>query len=616
MNYRSNLSTHKWRTAVLAVTAALALTGVASAQDKKSASATEGGYSLIDMSIFAGWSWFQFGQGHNAAVHQFNSSGVWGERLTENVHKYISLEQGIQIGYNGLRLLPVGGKDFNSQSASNTLIYGAGVLHFTPRDSKYRPFIMVGPGYIWYHPGNNNSLPGVGTTGSNRTALFYGIGMKINQTPRWGVRFDLTGQRSGTPRFGLPGLPGAPGSYWIPGNDLHESALTASVGVTFRFKYHEPPAPMVAARIPCGPGMTGDYEPNCVKMAVASVKINSVSGAQNVCAGADVRLTVDAAGWMPGQTPSYQWMIDGSPVSGATSQSFNVPTAGTSGTKSVTVKVSVPGSEATSNPVSVMIKPLTPPTISFSVSPSTIPYGNTVPLSANAQGSECGGPATIRYSGEGVSGSTFDSKALSFDMTNRLKSQSKTVRLTATATDQKNQTASAPADVTVTLNSQARRLDDIVFQSMSSRVNNCAKRLLLEELTPLLRADPGAKVILIGHRDASEKGKAGSKLDEARVLNSAAVLSAGKGICPSLDLSRVMVNWVGTEQGSDTRPALCGSSTNVKEKGGQMVKDSDKKAQYRRVEIWIVPSGAEMPAGISGLKEAPMADVQKIGCPK
>ena len=75
-------------------------------------------------------------------------------------------------------------------------------------------------------------------------------------------------------------------------------------------------------------------------------------------------------------------------------------------------------------------------------------------------------------------------------------------------------------------------------------------------------------------------------------------------------------NWVGTEQGSDTRPALCGSSANVKEKGGQMVKDTDKKAQYRRVEIWIVPSGAEMPAGISGLKAAPMADVQKIGCPK
>jgi outer membrane protein OmpA-like peptidoglycan-associated protein len=605
MKYRSDLRTHKWRTAVLAVTAALALTGVASAQDKKSTSTTEGGYSLIDMSIFGGWSWFQFGQGHNAAVHQFNQSAVWGERLTENVHKYLSLEEGIQIGYNRLKLLPVGANNFNSQGASNTMIYGAGVWHFTPRDAKFRPFVMVGPGYIWYHPTGKNVLPGVGTSASNRTALFYGIGMKVNQSPRIGYRFDLTGMRSGTPRFGLPGLPGAPGSYWMPSNDLHESSLTASVGIVFRFKYHEPPAPPAPAIMAEAPPA-----PKTI------LRVNSVSGAQDVCAGSDVRLTVDATGWMRDQTPNYQWMVDGTPVSGATSQSFNVPTAGGAGTRSITVRVSVPGSEVTSDAVRVTIKPLTPPTISFTVSPSTIPYGNTIPLSATAQGSECGGPATIRYSGEGVSGSTFDSKALSFDMTNRLKSQSKTVRLTATATDQKNQTASAPADVTVTLNAQARRLDDLVFQSMSSRVNNCGKRLLLEELTPLLRSDPGAKVILIGHRDASEKGKAGAGLDEARVINSAAVLSAGKGICPSLDLSRVMVNWVGTEQGSDTRPALCGASTNMKEKGGQAVKDSDKRAQYRRVEIWIVPSGAEMPAGISGLKEASAKDIQSKGCPK
>jgi outer membrane protein OmpA-like peptidoglycan-associated protein len=604
MKYRLDLRTHRWRTAVLAVTAALALTGVASAQDKKSASTTEGGYSLIDLDIFAGWSWFQFGQGHNAAIHQFKSSPVWGERLTENVHKYLSLEEGIQIGYNPLKLLPVGGTAFNSQKASNTMIYGAGVWHFTPRDAKYRPFVMVGPGYIWYHPSSDNPLPGVGTSASNRTALFYGIGIKVNQSPRLGVRFDLTGMRSGTPRFGLPGVPGARGSYWIPGNDSHESSLTASAGVVFRFKYHEPPPPPTPRVVVEAPA------------PMAAIHINGVTGAQDVCAGSDVRLTVDATGWMQGQTPSYQWMVDGSPVSGATSQSFNVPTAGAAGTKSITVKVSVPGSEVTSDAVRVTIKPLTPPTISFAVSPSTIPYGNTIPLSATAQGSECGGPATIRYSGEGVSGSTFDSKALSFDMTNRLKSQSKTVRLTATATDAKNQTASAPADVTVTLNAQARRLDDLVFQSMSSRVNNCGKRLLLEELTPLLRSDPGAKVILIGHRDTSEKGKAGATLDQARVINSAAVLSAGKGICPSLDLSRVMVNWVGTEQGSDTRPALCGASTNMKEKGGQAVKDSDKRAQYRRVEIWIVPSGAEMPAGISGLKEAPAKDIQSKGCPK
>jgi outer membrane protein OmpA-like peptidoglycan-associated protein len=201
-------------------------------------------------------------------------------------------------------------------------------------------------------------------------------------------------------------------------------------------------------------------------------------------------------------------------------------------------------------------------------------------------------------------------------MSNRLKQQSQTVTITATATDRRRQTASAPAQVTVTLTAQARRLDDIVFPQSSSRVNNCAKRLLLEELTPMLRNDPDSKVVLIGHRDTTEKSRADAHIDEARVINAAAVLSAGKGICPSLDLSRVLVNSVGTDQNDETRPALCGTSTNVKEKGGQGVKESDKRAQYRRVEIWFIPGGADMPATLTGLKPAPATAIQAKGCPK
>jgi hypothetical protein len=158
-----------------------------------------------------------------------------------------------------------------------------------------------------------------------------------------------------------------------------------------------------------------------------------------------------------------------------------------------------------------------------------------------------------------------------------------------------------------------------VFPLNSSRVNNCAKRLLLEELTPMLRADPDAKVILIGHRDTGErvvKGRTPVQVDEARVLDAAAVLSAGKGICPSLDLSRVKVNWVGTDQTSEARPALCGTSTNVKERGGQGVKESDKRAEYRRVEIWFVPGGADIPANLTGLQDAPSGLIQAKGCPK
>jgi hypothetical protein len=168
------------------------------------------------------------------------------------------------------------------------------------------------------------------------------------------------------------------------------------------------------------------------------------------------------------------------------------------------------------------------------------------------------------------------------------------------------------------LTAQPRRLDDIVFNLDNARVNNCGKRLLLEELTPMLRNDPNAKVILIGHRDSGEKAAAtqAGAVDEQRVLNAAAILSAGKGICPQLDLSRILLNSVGTEQVSTPRPALCGPSVAVKERAGQTVKESDARAEFRRVEIWFVPGGAEIPAAMSGLKPAPEKEIKVLACPK
>jgi len=103
-------------------------------------------------------------------------------------------------------------------------------------------------------------------------------------------------------------------------------------------------------------------------------------------------------------------------------------------------------------------------------------------------------------------------------------------------------------------------------------------------------------------------------VDMERVLNAAAVLSAGSGICPQLDLSRVLINAVGADQSSATRPALCGSST--EERAGSAVSASDARAQFRRVEIWFVPGGAALPEGMTGLKQAPDRDVQAKGCPR
>jgi outer membrane protein OmpA-like peptidoglycan-associated protein len=163
--------------------------------------------------------------------------------------------------------------------------------------------------------------------------------------------------------------------------------------------------------------------------------------------------------------------------------------------------------------------------------------------------------------------------------------------------------------VTVTYKRPAQRTD-IVFPNRSSRVNNAAKRYLIEVLTPKLKADPNSKVILIGHRDMSETGRAAATLDTQRVLNTAAVLSAGKGICPSLDLSRVQVKSDGTDQADSPMPF---ADSSVKERAGQAA--SGDRAQFRRVEVWFIPGGSDTPA-VTGLGAAPEKEIKAKGCPR
>ena len=73
---------------------------------------------------------------------------------------------------------------------------------------------------------------------------------------------------------------------------------------------------------------------------------------------------------------------------------------------------------------------------------------------------------------------------------------------------------------------------------------------------------------------------------------------------------------MGTDQGSAPRPGFCGASTNIKERPGQSVMESDARAQYRRVEVWVVPAGADLPDALKNAKEAPSAAISRLGCPR
>jgi outer membrane protein OmpA-like peptidoglycan-associated protein len=551
--------------------------------------------SILEVGAFVGGQWFRA-----RGIQKFNGSPLVGIRFDENFTNYVGLEESLSVGFNQLELLPWQSNAYAKFSEKNWQLAINPMFYFTPRDRRIRPFVTAGPGWVWYVPSAAKPFEE-----KNSLALVYGAGFKAWLTDSVALRIDGRGLWTRTPHFGLPDYGVAPGAFYVPRGGT-EKGIQVTAGLDFGHRRHvEAAAPAPALPPPPPPP------------PAANIQVGGIEGAHDVCPGEDERLQVNATGWASDKTATYQWMVDGQPVEGANGTSFSLPTAGASGTKSVTVKVTSGDVSKTSDAVSVRIKDYHAPTVQFSVSPSTIPAGAKAQLAATASGSECGGATSVQYAAsEGtITGDTFDSTGVQFDMGNRSKTQSKMVHLTATATDQKGGTGSATADLTVTLNPVARRLEDIVYPAGSARVNNCGKRLLLEQLTPMLRDDPNATVILIGHRDTTEKGKAAAKLDEVRVINAAAVLSGGTGICPQLELSRVKVNWVGTDQSSTPQPSLCGESTNVKERGGQAVSASDKRAQFRRVEVWVVPSGADMPAGVT-VKDAPAADIKAKGCPK
>lgn len=612
MTNRSNLK--RWlRNSALLAAATLGTVSTGQAQSTAS-TAPEGSYSSWNVSPFFGWQWFQFAQSNSIRPLTFEAGPKFGIRFTEDVSRYFSLEEGAGMGFNKAQF-KAAGINKNTPATIQSRNYSLsvlGVMHLTPRDAKMRPFFVLGPGVTWYEPDQIASFrapAGVAVPNFNlqtkvTPALVYGLGLKYNLNRNVGLRTDLRGNWTQQPHFGLPSSPNGIGSLYIPSKGT-ASALELSGGVVLRFGHHDPPPPPAPAPPPPPPPPPAP---------VANVQVSAITGAHDVCPGENLTLRVTASGWLPEQTPTYQWTVNDRPAAGANSNTFVVPTADGSGARSVKVTVSAPQSTKASAPVSFNIKTQAAPTIRFAVAPATIAYGDKVPLTATATASECTAPATIRYTAsEGsISGNTYDSTGLSFDMNNRIRQQSKTVTLTATATDSKGQTARATGNVNVTLTPQAKRFDDIVFQSNSSRVNNCGKRILLEEVTPILRNDPNAKVILIGHYDNGERKAL--KLDDNRVLNAAAILSAGKGICPQLDLSRILVNSAGTDQAAATRPALCGSSVN--ERSGQAVKDTDKRAEFRRVEVWVVPGGAEMPAGTSGFKTAPQKETVAKACPR
>jgi flagellar motor protein MotB len=549
------------------------------------------------------------------------SGGAAGIRVTENFWKYIGLEQGFTYSANNVRM--------GLSTAPSTVAFGNRiyqwnlnpVFHFTPRGSKIRPYLTMGVSAMNYNPTDtaeglaripdNAALYGAqGLSDNLQAALNFGGGVKWHLTDHFGLRFDLRSTYSRNPTYGLPDV-NTVGLAFIPrGDKLWGVMPTVGLNWYLGKKYVPPPPAPVAPK----PQALGDLNGGTLS-----------AGSGTLCQGRPITIRATGVSDPAGRQITYKWRVNDQPMGGDSPELQFTPDR--AGSYAIVLATSAPNTDgmpvrtATSNTLGINVQEYLAPTVTgLSAVPSQLNFGDTARLSATGTGSACSNISFKWTASEGTiandtsANASFDSKTVRFEQGGKI--QAKTVALKATVTDDRGATATADTQVKVDYIPSAIRFSDLIFSKNSARVNNCAKRILLEEVAAKA-ADPDYELVLVGHYDQDEagRGRRPSTLDMQRVKNAYAVLTAGTGTCGNVDKSRVKLDWTGADQVSDFQPGICGTSARptASERSGSAVSTAD---QNRRVEVWLVPKGTKMPDAFKSAKEITARDLKTTGCPK
>jgi outer membrane protein OmpA-like peptidoglycan-associated protein len=610
------------RFSILAFAALAVLPRLAHAQNARD---TSDYFYYMEANVFGGVSYYA--PVDSGLGTRYSTNGVVGVRVTENVWDYFGIEESATV-HSPHNLT------FRDQIQPNVTIPSLQVHNYEPglnllayltdRKHHVRPFFTVGIEGAFWTPTKQARAAAGSLDPSLGFAPFgpyegiegtYGAGIKW-QTARWfGVRADIRGSLGRNPEYGLPPTSASGSSVYIPVRFLQ--GIETTIGVSFYIGGKEAPPP------PPPP------PPAPVVIAPHNLNASTITAsATSVCPGDAVRLSSNASD-PQSHALAYQWSVDGRNQGGnSPTYTFTPDRAGNYRIGlHLTDTASANGATAVDvTPVSINVRQYAQPTATgWAANPKEIDRGQTAVVHISGTGSDCGGTLTYSWAAsEGVvngngANAQFNSTSVTFNDTDRSRPQSKQVRVTATVTDAKGGSASASGNITVDFGALASHFGDIVFPKDSARVNNCGKRVLIEQLYPMLTANPNYDVVLVGHIDSSEvpKGKSTRNrgLDRSRVLNTAAVLSGGSGTCTSLDRSRIKGSWVGATQETESLPTSCSVSTTApKERSGASVNAGE--AKNRRVEIWLVPKGMPLPAAARDAKDLPDADMKKIGCPK
>jgi outer membrane protein OmpA-like peptidoglycan-associated protein len=383
--------------------------------------------------------------------------------------------------------------------------------------------------------------------------------------------------------------------------DNSQNNIRYTAGLNFMFGGEHPQHLAAAPQMKtCPDGSTIPADHACPKM---NLTVSLAAAATEVCPGETVQIVPTVVGANPSMV-GFQWSVNGQNT--AQGQNFGFSTAGLEpGTYNIKVSVGGPQFNAASAETSVTVKAYVAPTATVNASPAQIAVGDKSTITASCSG-QCGGTLrgpTFTASEGSIQGDQFDSSSVSFDASNNSE-QRKTVTITAACTDDKN-TGNGTTQIEVTKKATIApiRLPDILFSRDSARVNNCGKRILLEQLRSYYERDSGGSVALVGHQSSDEKP---ANLSQERALNAAAVITAGSGICLSIPASRVEVSSPGADQmGVDFDSNFCQSSV-----------AAGPEADARRVVVWFIPSGGQMPASVTNSQSASALSVSNLGCPK
>jgi outer membrane protein OmpA-like peptidoglycan-associated protein len=656
--------------------AALCFSGAAFAQGtnnagnanaQKASTSTEDQYpDLVEIDPFGGIS--TWGQVMRGLDTKLVDGGLAGLRIAVNPTKWVGLELWGEWDRANVEFrLPSNGGIYPVTSpyagaiiprysfqAYNLMGGGNLVWNLRPRGSRVQPYLTVGVGAVQFTPDDtakkhardpivNSSFYSANLNDNLQFQVNYGGGIKWHFSDHFGLRIDGRGFWSRNPTYDLPNYPD--NGIYIPAKDKL-NGFQGTVGLVFymgqvscdRFASRIPP------QIPPPPPLP-------------TPTITGAEG-QTICQGKPVTLH---ANFTPpqGRTVTFAWTLNGAAQTATgpdftftpnNTGSFNVQLTVTDTTappkvperpKNVPERCwptyTVPPNPApVTATTSVTVSDQGPTITAVAADPNQLVAADnqgphTATLSVTASAGPCNTNLTYKWtvsegslSNDTSQNPTFDASSLQFDPA---QSGSKTITATVTVTDDAGRTATQTTTITVTHTPVWKRLDDVIFAKNKDRVNNCGKDILIDQAAK--QAGTDYDIVLVGHRDSDEnsrdvyggevRGRRGRhrrerhSLDEQRTLNAAAVLSGGTATCGNLDPSHIRVDWVGTDQTSETKPGLCGTS-NIKERKGSQTSEADKN---RRVEVYLVPRNSQaMPPAVKNVKPLPADEVKALGCPK